>query len=208
MVDGAAATAAAVAAGAIRASLVVIPRTPAIQNSEDSLSHLALVATITGNRPFVSTAMIQDALFARFQINAEDVDIKVHEPEDFLVRFSRREDRDCVLSSRPWGALMPLRWRPWTRVSAAVAGAFHYRVVIALRNVPAHARDTDTAQRVLGRCCAEVELTNLRDRPPEDDREYFVSAWCWHPQLIEPEKLLYIPDPNIRPSEPTENTMR
>ena len=98
MVDGAAAAATVVAAGAIRASLVVVPRTMAIQNLEISLSHLALVATITGNRPFVSTAMIQDTLFACFQINAEDMDIKVHEPEDFLVRFSHREDRDRVLS--------------------------------------------------------------------------------------------------------------
>ena len=103
---------------------------------------------------------------------------------------------------------MPPRWRPWTRVSAAVACAFHYRVVIALRNVPAHARTTDTAQRVLGRCCAEVELTNLRDRPLEDDREYFVFAWCWHPQLIKPEKLLYIPEPDIRSSESTENAVQ
>jgi hypothetical protein len=180
----------------------------ALQSSEDNLSHLALVATIAGNRPFVSTAMIQDALFERFQINAEDADVKVHEPEDFLVCFARREDRDRVLSSRPWGALMPLRWRPWTRMSAAVAGAFQFRVVLALRNMPAHARDPETAQRVLGRCCAHVETTDLRDRPPEDDREYFVSAWCWHPQLIQPQQLLFIPEPRIQCSDVSENTVR
>lgn len=91
-----------------------------------------------------------------------------------------------------------LRWRPWTRVSGAVEVAFQYRVVIALRNIPAHARNAETAQTILGRCCAVVQLTDLRDRPIEDDRELFVVAWCSHPALIEPKKLIFIPEPRVQ----------
>lgn len=47
------------------------------------------------------------------------------------------------------------------------------------------------------RCCMEVELTDIRDRPIEDDREMFVVAWCSHPSFIEPEKLVFIPEPRI-----------
>ena len=69
--------------------------------------------------------------------------------------------------------------------------------MLALRNIPAHARNTETAQTVLGRCCTEVELTDLRDGLKEDDREFFVTAWCSNIDHIEPQKLVFIPEPRV-----------
>jgi hypothetical protein len=40
-------------------------------------------------------------------------------------------------------------------------------------------------------------LTDLRDRLNEDDREFFVVAWCRHPSYIEPEKVIFIPEPLV-----------
>jgi hypothetical protein len=45
--------------------------------------------------------MIYAALYNRYEIRREDVDIRGHEPKDFIARFRRREDRDRVLTGRP-----------------------------------------------------------------------------------------------------------
>ena len=95
-----------------------------LQEADDELARLALVATIGGTRPFVSTQAVYEMLHNRFQIRCDEVEVRIHEPEDFLVRFRCREDRDRVLASPDWGYLIPLRWRPWTRILGAVAGAF------------------------------------------------------------------------------------
>jgi hypothetical protein len=83
---------------------------------EDRLGS-ALVATIGGTRPDISTAMVYTFLFARFEITADEVDVRRHAPEDFIVRFRHRVDRDRVLEARPSSPLMPLVWRPWRRTS-------------------------------------------------------------------------------------------
>jgi len=50
-----------------------------------------------------------------------------------------------------------------------------------LSGVPLHARNLDVAQSVLGSACVNPSASDFRDRPAFDDREFFVSAWCWHP---------------------------
>lgn len=60
------------------------------------------------SRPPVSTAMVSRYLLERFDIAAEEADVRRHEPEDFVVRFRHRVDRDRVLASRPSGLLLPL----------------------------------------------------------------------------------------------------
>ena len=51
------------------------------------------------------------------------------------------------------------------------------------------------AQLRLGSCCCEVEVSSVCDRSTEDDREFFVQAWCRDPCLIRPEESVFIPEP-------------
>jgi hypothetical protein len=94
-----------------RATLVVVPRTAEIQMEEDRLSS-ALVATIGGTRPDISTAMVYTFLFTRFEIIVDEVDIRRHALEDFIVHFRHHVDRDRVLEARTSSPLMPLVWIP------------------------------------------------------------------------------------------------
>ncbi|EER88477.2 hypothetical protein SORBI_3010G159300 [Sorghum bicolor] len=182
------------AAGQDAASLVVVPRTAAIQAAEDALE-LALVAMVVGARPLIRAAAIYEALRNRFNILRDNVDIRGHELDDFIVRFRRREDRDRVLASTGWGPLIPLRWRLWSRQACGVLAEFSLRVVVALRGLPAHARKVAVAQLRLGTCCCEVQVSNVRDRSIDDDREFFVQAWCKDPSLILPVDSIFIPEP-------------
>lgn len=152
--------------------------------------------------------MVLDTLCSRHGIAPDDIDVRRHEPEDFLVRFRRWDDYDRVLATRHRDNRLPLIWRPWTRLSTGVAENFTFRVVLALRNVPLHARNLEVAQTILGCCCCDVEPSRLRDRPEDDDREFFVQAWCRHPSLIEPEKLLHIPEPTMANAAPAELDLR
>lgn len=53
------------------------------------------------------------------------------------------------------------------------------------------------AQIILGPACSGVEISQIRDRPIDDDSEFFVKAWCWHPNFICEEQLIFIPEPHV-----------
>lgn len=136
-------------------------------------------------------------LFERFGITSHDADIRIYEPQDFIVRFRHQEDRNRVLASGSTGPPLPLVWYPWRRTSAAVAGAFCYMVQIGMRRVPLHARNVPTAQAILGPSCARIEIVRPDDVPADDDREFFVTAWCWHPRYIPHRQIIFIPEPTV-----------
>jgi len=91
-------------------TLVVVPRTKAIQAAEEALDN-ALVAMVGGTRPDVNTGILYTSLSNRFGITADEVDVRRHAPEDFVALFHHWADRDRVLESRPSGQV-PLVWRP------------------------------------------------------------------------------------------------
>jgi hypothetical protein len=139
--------------------------------------------------------MVYTFLFTRFEIIVDEVDVRRHAPEDFIVCFRHSVDRDRVVEARPSSPLMPLVWRPWQRTSQGIAGFFHFRVVVAMSCVPLHLQNTTMAQVVLGPSCCDVQLSQFRDILDDDDREFFVQAWCWHPSFIERQKLIFVPEP-------------
>lgn len=91
-------------------AMVIILRTPAIQEVEDALS-LALVALVLGTRPAVTPAMVAEQLQLHFGIPDERVAVGRTSPDDFIARFSDAKDLERVLRS-PWLTTAPfaLRW--------------------------------------------------------------------------------------------------
>lgn len=65
-----------------------------------------------------------------------------------------------------------------------------------MRRVPLHARSMEVAQTILGTACAHLEIAPPGIAPEDDDREFFVVAWCLHPQFVPDEKIIFIPEPN------------
>lgn len=72
-----------------RTPLVVVPRTQEVDDAEEGLQR-ALVAMIGGTRPPVSVDMVYTNLWSRFEIGRDDVEVRLHDPEDFIVRFRRK----------------------------------------------------------------------------------------------------------------------
>lgn len=123
---------------------MAVPRDAALQAAEDALSN-ALVAMVGGTRPPVSPTMVRQFLFERFGVGEDDVRVRRHDPEDFVVWFRRHEDRQRVLGTLAVGAQFTLLWRPWLRTSMASSGSFRFRVLVALGRVPLHARSAAIA---------------------------------------------------------------
>jgi len=77
----------------------------------------------------------------------------------------------------------------------ASSEAFTVRVLVGMKNVPAHVRSVSIAARILGMSCAGVEIAPPEVVPEDDDHELFVAAWCIHPKLVPNEKIMAIPEP-------------
>jgi hypothetical protein len=79
----------------------------------------------------------------------------------------------------------------------ASAGTFTFRVLVGMKNVPAHARSASIAERILGTSCASVEIAPPEIVPEDDDHKLFVAAWCIHLKLVLDEKIMAIPEPLV-----------
>lgn len=77
----------------------------------------------------------------------------------------------------------------------ASAASFRYKILVGMTRVPLHGRNTATAQVILGPSCANIELVRPCDVAADDDREFFVMAWCLHPSFIQDEQMVFIPKP-------------
>lgn len=73
--------------------------------------------------------------------------------------------------------------------------SLHFRVLIELRGIPAHAWNVNTSQIILGSACFDlVEAPTHIDRN-NNSAILFVVCWCMHPDLVPMEKLILIPKP-------------
>ena len=116
------------------------------------------MALVGGNRPPVSPAEVRAQLESLYHIDGDSFSVSRYSPEDFLVRFTNPMDLDAVLHGpMPVGTPFYLIWKRWRRQSMASAGALCYKVLIAMRGMPAHIWNTDAAKRILGSSCARLD---------------------------------------------------
>jgi hypothetical protein len=111
--------------------------------------------------------MVRQHLHSAFGIVDGAMTVRRHMPEDFLVCSSHHEDLETVLGTpSDNGAPFTLIWM---RMSQASVGLFKFKVVVGLKNIPAHARSLENVQLLLGSSCANVELPSLVDEEEKDD---------------------------------------
>lgn len=175
--------------------MVVVPHSNELEVAELDL-RLALVAMVAGTRPPVSPRMVRNYLNSFLGII--DVSVHSHDPEDFIVRFARSEDRDLTLRAVVPNTPFTLIWHPWRRTSLASAGAFHYQVLVGMTRVPLHVKNTAMAQAILGTPAPTSSPRRWMSRRQKMTGSSFVAAWCLHPSLVPDEKTIFIPEPNVR----------
>lgn len=78
----------------------------------------------------------------------------------------------------------------------ATAGPFRFRVLLAMRGIPAHLWSLGAAQRILGPSCTGLELASVTANQ-ENMEEYLVAAWCIHPDFIPAEMIVAVPETDV-----------
>jgi hypothetical protein len=152
---------------------------------------------VGGNRPPVSPAQVRDHLQSFYHLAADAFIVNRYSPEDFLVRFTSRDDLEDVLNGPvPIGTTFYLLWRRWRRQSMASAGSLKFNVLLGLSGMPAHIWGLSAAQRILGSSCADL-VPAPATVAGEDMREFVVAGWCLHPNFIPQEQLIGIPEPEV-----------
>ncbi|CAN6233316.1 unnamed protein product [Urochloa humidicola] len=156
--------------------IVVVPRTQEIDEAETRLATRALVLMIGGARQTVSVTQVGRVMEEYYTLLPEDFFIFRHDPEDYLVEFASADTAHRVLHTHlPAEAPLQLVWKRWRRQSKATFTPLRFRVLVELKGIPAHARNLNTAQRVLGSACS-----GLVEAPPalvgNDKRLLFVAA--------------------------------
>lgn len=126
--------------------LVVVPRSQELEAAELDL-RLALVALMARMRPAVSPRMVHEYL-ATF-LGIVEVSIQCHDPEDFIVRFSRQDDLELVLYYVVPNTPFSLIWHTWRRTSLASTNSFHFRVLVGMCRVPLHMPEARRLRRPL-----------------------------------------------------------
>jgi hypothetical protein len=138
--------------------------------------------------------MVLAHLGEHFGVTEDRVTVHPTRTEDFIIRFSHREDLELVQGTpTPGGAPFALQWQGWSRLIMGSTGAFRFRVLVDLKGIPSHTRSKEAAQAILVSSCVNIDIANpeaLADL--DDERELFVAAWCAHSDRIPDEKIMAV----------------
>ncbi|KAK1648165.1 hypothetical protein QYE76_065970 [Lolium multiflorum] len=130
-------------------AVCILPHTPEMDEAEEALSK-ALLAVIVGVRRTVSTEEVAMALEDVHGLAPGSFSVHCHRPEDFLIFFAVREDRDRVLGdgvlTSPFFRLL---LRPWSRRTHAASGGLCVHTELEVEGIPANAWTLATAEAIL-----------------------------------------------------------
>jgi hypothetical protein len=82
----------------------------------------------------------------------------------------------------------------WRCHAGAVFKPFHYKVLLAVSNIPAHVWSIDVVQHILGSSCFIFD-SSLRSQSRVDLSSFLVVAWCSNLDFIPTEVGFSIPEP-------------
>ncbi|XP_048563167.1 uncharacterized protein LOC125551685 [Triticum urartu] len=181
---------------------VIMVQSTEMEEAERVLGR-AMVASITGNRPQVTTTEVAELLYRSLELSEGDFTVHEHHPEDFLILFSsldtmRQLNGKHFISSPRFA----LSLRPWCKLAHAGAGVFEYRVELELRDIPAQAWHLSTAEHVLGESCW-IERLHPRTRSRENLAIFRLSGRVHNPADVRRAAILEIVEllPSRVPSE-------
>ncbi|KAK1692608.1 hypothetical protein QYE76_009305 [Lolium multiflorum] len=178
---------------AVKPLLCVVMRTATMCDLEQRLHH-AMVATVGGRRPAVSSEQVLGALRWR-GVPEGTVSCHTLAPKSFLVVCESRELRDHVTAMPTvLVAGAPLLFRPWNRQAHASLVPMRRKVTLVLEGVPPHAWDAAVVEDLLGNSCA-VEAVAPATKTRSDMSLFQLTAWTSDLQAIPVARLLAIQEP-------------
>ena len=177
---------------------MVLPRTPTMLNLEAKWRGRALVTTVGGRRPPLSTEVVLAALVRYCGVTSPDVKVDVSAPPvDFFIRFRSEEECTAVLrlSGHVYAGGAPLSFSPWWRGSGAESSELPYLRKLTFERFPREAWEPDAVGRFVNKLGGHlVEMLQ-----PEDSWFLSVKAWMKQPSDVPKEVVVEVPEPDLLP---------
>jgi hypothetical protein len=127
-----------------------------------------------------------------FDILGNNIWVRCHFLEDFLIIFSFVDDMLCVLDDPPpTDTPFTLIFKRWHRKAMASVESLRYQVTVVVCHLPAHVWNLTIVQHVLSPTCSRLKPTS-ETVAKVDLCCFMVVAWCIHPNLIPREKIIFV----------------
>ncbi|KAM0840514.1 hypothetical protein ACQ4PT_059610 [Festuca glaucescens] len=160
---------------------VVVARSTAIAQAEDSLVNHAVFIRLGGNRPKVNAADITKAIEEHTNIHHDFFRVVPTYPADFFATFKFQHNREQVASpGRFTSRGLDLHISRWTKLAHAEATCLNFHVHLCLEGIPCQAWDDDVVGRIVGKNCI-VNYFDVATIQKEDTSVMSLWAWCAHP---------------------------
>ncbi|KAM0930644.1 hypothetical protein ACQ4PT_000839 [Festuca glaucescens] len=160
---------------------VVVARSTAIAQAEDSLVNHAVFIHLGGNRPKVNAADITKAIEEHTNIHHDLFRVVPTYPDDFFATFKYQHNREQVASPGRFTLRgLDLHISRWTKLAHAEATCLNFHFHLCLEGIPCQAWDDDAVGRIVGKNCI-VNYFDVATIQKEDTSVMSLWAWCAHP---------------------------
>ncbi|KAM0833910.1 hypothetical protein ACQ4PT_063970 [Festuca glaucescens] len=160
---------------------VVVARSAAIAQAEDSLANHAVFIRIGGNRPKVNAADVTKAIEDHTKIHHDFFRVVPTFPNDFFATFTFQHNREEVASpGRFTSRGLDLHISRWTKLAHAEATCLNFHVHLCLEGIPCQAWNDDVVGKIIGKNCI-AKYFDVATVQKEDTSAMSLWAWCSHP---------------------------
>ncbi|KAM0898162.1 hypothetical protein ACQ4PT_022112 [Festuca glaucescens] len=160
---------------------VVVARSAAIAQAEDSLANHAVFIRIGGNRPKVNAADVTKAIEEHTKIHHDFFRVVPTFPDDFFATFTFQHNREQVVSpGRFTSRGLDLHISRWTKLAHAEATCLNFHVHLCLEGIPCQAWNDEVVGKLIGKNCI-ANYFDVATVQKEDTSAMSLWAWCAHP---------------------------
>lgn len=133
----------------------------------------------------LAPAEVERLLRDRLRLRRGDVTVSSHYPEEFLLKFERKELCTAALDRGrlKMGDDTLVFIKPCRPLAHALGAAMPFRVRLILDGVPAYVWTHSIVERVIGRTCA-LDVMDERSISMSDTRDIGLWAWTSNPSRI------------------------
>ncbi|CAN6361815.1 unnamed protein product [Urochloa humidicola] len=161
-----------------------VPTSYAIDADLHDWESTALVSWAMRAPPNTGAKEVAAAIRDEFRLRQEEVNVTVHHPEAFLIKFKHR--RHCEEAAKKGFAKrqgIEIHFIKWRSLNHALGVMLLYRVRLCLDGVPAHTWSEDIAEKIISKTCA-LEKVDTDLMFPEETKTIDLWAWTADPSSI------------------------
>lgn len=179
-----------------------LPLADELQQRIDFFKSRCLLLWIGRNRPHTEPSHVVQAFRRSFGVDPDNIQVSRHQPEDFLVQFTLREDFNAVADTRVFtSGGQEFRLRRWTPDHCGERDTKRYHVKLCLEGVPMRLWNDEFTAWLISRF-GSFHYSEEQSGRRSDTRTFQLWAWCSVPRAIPKQLWVTVTDADEDGPEP------